>query len=155
MLLLCLVNGGLGGAIQRLTHDNLSATCTSLEEAWGWTRNDRILHVLPLHHNHGLINKLCCPLWVGASTELLDAWSPASVWAAFLREPDAEDALTVFMATPTIYAKLYEHYQSVISKTMNIEEVRRRCSSQRVMVSGSSEFYTCSRSIAGSALSSE
>lgn len=26
-----------------------------------------ILHVLPLHHVHGVINKLLCPLWVGAT----------------------------------------------------------------------------------------
>ena len=24
---------------------------------------DRILHFLPLHHTHGIVNKLCCPLF--------------------------------------------------------------------------------------------
>jgi len=30
-----------------------------------------ILHVLPLHHVHGVINKLLCPLWVGATCIML------------------------------------------------------------------------------------
>ncbi|KAB0405017.1 hypothetical protein E2I00_013549, partial [Balaenoptera physalus] len=31
------------------------------------THDDVILHVLPLHHVHGVVNKLLCPLWVGAT----------------------------------------------------------------------------------------
>ncbi len=38
----------------RLTHAALAATVTSLEEAWRWRRDDRLLHALPLHHTHGV-----------------------------------------------------------------------------------------------------
>ncbi len=38
------------------THANLTAMITSLIEAWGWTEDDHILHLLPLHHTHGIVN---------------------------------------------------------------------------------------------------
>lgn len=34
-----------------------------------------ILHVLPLHHVHGVVNKLLCPLWVGATCIMLPEFS--------------------------------------------------------------------------------
>ena len=49
----------------RLSHAALAATVSSLEEAWRWRRDDRLLHVLPLHHTHGLIVALLGALWVG------------------------------------------------------------------------------------------
>jgi acyl-CoA synthetase (AMP-forming)/AMP-acid ligase II len=53
------------------THAAIEAQVVDLVEAWGWRSDDRILHFLPLHHTHGIINKLCCPLWVGATVEFL------------------------------------------------------------------------------------
>lgn len=38
-----------------------------------------ILHVLPLHHVHGVINKLLCPLWVGATCIMLPEFSAQMV----------------------------------------------------------------------------
>lgn len=38
-----------------------------------------ILHVLPLHHVHGVINKLQCPLWVGATCVMFPEFSAHSV----------------------------------------------------------------------------
>ena len=48
------------------THGNIEAQMRTLVEAWGWTRDDRILLVLPLHHVHGIVNVLGCALWSGA-----------------------------------------------------------------------------------------
>ena len=45
---------------------NIEAQVRSLVEAWEWTAEDRILHFLPLHHIHGIINVLSCALWSGA-----------------------------------------------------------------------------------------
>jgi malonyl-CoA/methylmalonyl-CoA synthetase len=84
----------------RLSHAALAATVTSLEEAWRWRRDDRLLHVLPLHHTHGLVVALLGALWAGAQTRFM-AFEVDAVWQAFA------DA-TVFMAVPTMYAKLMQ-----------------------------------------------
>ena len=40
------------------THANLEAQIAALVDAWGWRADDRVLHVLPLHHVHGIVNVL-------------------------------------------------------------------------------------------------
>src|SRR6185295_7221681 len=69
---------------------------------WRWRRDDRLLHVLPLHHTHGLIVALLGALWAGAETRFL-SFDAALVWAAFAEA-------SVFMAVPTVYAKLMQAY---------------------------------------------
>src|SRR6185436_14446139 len=88
----------------RLTHAALAGTVTSLAQAWRWRRDDRLLHVLPLHHTHGLIVALLGALWAGAETRFM-AFDAAAVWSAFA------DA-SVFMAVPTIYAKLLQAHDA-------------------------------------------
>ncbi|RZO96089.1 MAG: long-chain fatty acid--CoA ligase, partial [Gammaproteobacteria bacterium] len=53
------------------THGNIEAQIKSLVEAWEWDKNDSIPLILPLHHIHGIINSLSCPLWVGAKVDIL------------------------------------------------------------------------------------
>ncbi|CAF5201690.1 unnamed protein product, partial [Rotaria magnacalcarata] len=48
-----------------LTFDAVQAHVDSMVKAWRWTKDDVILHVLPLHHVHGLINALLTPLFIG------------------------------------------------------------------------------------------
>ena len=88
----------------RLSHAALAATVSSLEEAWRWRRDDRLLHVLPLHHTHGLIVALLGALWVGAEVRFLP-FAAAEVW-------DALASASVFMAVPTIYAKLMQAFDA-------------------------------------------
>jgi malonyl-CoA/methylmalonyl-CoA synthetase len=88
----------------RLSHAALAATVASLEEAWRWRRDDRLLHVLPLHHTHGLVVALLGALWAGAETRFMP-FEPDAVWPAFA------DA-TVFMAVPTVYAKLLQAHDA-------------------------------------------
>jgi malonyl-CoA/methylmalonyl-CoA synthetase len=82
------------------THANILAQVDSLVEAWQWRQSDRILNVLPMHHIHGIINVLSCAMRVGAVCEFAP-FEAASVW-----ERLARGDLTLFMAVPTIYAKL-------------------------------------------------
>jgi malonyl-CoA/methylmalonyl-CoA synthetase len=91
----------------RLTHAALAATVTSLEEAWRWRRDDRLLHVLPLHHTHGLIVALLGALWAGAETRFMP-FEAAGVWSALAQA-------SVFMAVPTIYAKLLAAHDAATS----------------------------------------
>ena len=50
-----------------------------LVSEWAWSRDDVILHTLPLHHVHGIVNKLLCPLWVGATCVMLPDFHPQKV----------------------------------------------------------------------------
>ncbi|KAI2580148.1 acyl-CoA synthetase family member 3, partial [Homo sapiens] len=75
---------------------------------WAWTKDDVILHVLPLHHVHGVVNALLCPLWVGATCVMMPEFSPQQVWEKFLSSETPR--INVFMAVPTIYTKLMEYY---------------------------------------------
>ncbi|NNF26813.1 MAG: AMP-binding protein, partial [Gemmatimonadetes bacterium] len=111
------------------THGNVAAQIGALVEAWEWTTDDRILHILPLHHVHGLINVLSCALWSGACCEF-GKNDPAHVW-----ERLGSGDLTLFMAVPTIYGRLIRAWEE------GSPTERRRWSEGaarlRLMVSGS------------------
>ena len=38
-----------------ISHGNVMASVQALHEAWQWTSDDRLLHLLPLFHVHGLV----------------------------------------------------------------------------------------------------
>lgn len=119
------------------THHNLSAMVTALIKEWAWNRTDRILHVLPLHHVHGVVNKLLCPLWVGATCVMLPDFSPQKVWEHFLSRE--VPSINVFMAVPTIYSKLIEYYDFHFTQPHVKDFIRAVCREKiRLMVSGSS-----------------
>ena len=65
---------------------------------------DRILHFLPLHHTHGIVNKLLCPLWAGACVEFApDAKAETLVsLLAGLESRQENDRLTLFMAVGAV-----------------------------------------------------
>ncbi|XP_010173184.1 acyl-CoA synthetase family member 3, mitochondrial, partial [Antrostomus carolinensis] len=118
------------------THENVQAVTTGLVEKWEWKKEDVILHVLPLHHVHGVINKLLCPLWVGATCIMLPEFSAQMVWKKFLSSEAPR--VNVFMAVPTIYAKLIEYYDQHFFQPPVQDFVRAFCQENiRLMVSGS------------------
>jgi malonyl-CoA/methylmalonyl-CoA synthetase len=96
----------------RLAHEAVAATVASLETAWRWRADDRLLHVLPLHHTHGLIVAALGALWAGAEARFA-AFEAEPVWDALAGvDRDTEARITVFMAVPTIYAKLMEAFRA-------------------------------------------
>jgi len=80
-----------------------------MEEAWGWTKDDHVLNILPLHHIHGIMNVLNTALWSGAQCKLIPKFDGRDIWDVLLDETDGVD-LTVFMAVPAIYNYLIHHY---------------------------------------------
>jgi malonyl-CoA/methylmalonyl-CoA synthetase len=88
----------------RLSHAGVAATVAALEAAWRWRADDRLLHVLPLHHTHGLVVAALGALWAGAEARFAPFDAPAT-WEAFAD-------VTVFMAVPTIYTKLVEAFRA-------------------------------------------
>ena len=113
-----------------LTHTNLEAQITTLIKAWEWRREDRILHVLPLHHTHGIVNVLCCALWAGAVCDMLPRFDALRVWQKL-----ADGNITLFMAVPTIYFKLIGAWEK--SSPEQQQGMTRACRHLRLMVSGS------------------
>ncbi|MEK0189549.1 AMP-binding protein, partial [Microcoleus anatoxicus] len=112
------------------THQNIQAQVTSLIDAWEWTSSDRILHVLPLHHIHGIVNVLTCALWAGAECEMLSKFDAETVWNRI-----CDGDLTLFMAVPTIYVKLIAAWETATEETQNRRS--KSCAKMRLMVSGS------------------
>jgi malonyl-CoA/methylmalonyl-CoA synthetase len=110
------------------TYGSLYAQVASLTEAWNWSQSDRTLCVLPLHHVHGLVNIITCGMQAGAEIELADKFDAALVW-----ERIASGKINVFMAVPTIYVKLLEHWE----KSPEKEKWSAAAKKMRLMVSGS------------------
>lgn len=53
------------------THGSLQASMDDMVEVWQWSANDVILHILPLHHYHGIVNVLMTPLYCGATCVMM------------------------------------------------------------------------------------
>ncbi len=111
------------------THRNLAAQIAALTAAWGWTASDRILHTLPLHHIHGVVNALACALWSGATCEFGSA-APTPTWNRL-----ASGEITLFMSVPTAYARLIRAWEDAPASTRR--RWSRGAARLRLMVSGS------------------
>ena len=113
-----------------ITHGNIQAQVESLSAAWGWSRADRILLHLPLHHVHGIVNVLVCSLWNGAVCEILPRFNPIDVWERLSR---AE--ITLYMGVPTTYRRLADTWRRADPDSRAAWTAGARAC--RLMVSGS------------------
>lgn len=128
-----------------LTHSNIQHQALSLIQSWAWSQKDIILHTLPLHHIHGIVNVLLCPLFVGAKCLMLPKFETSQVWSQLLSiNMPAQDRINIFMAVPTIYAKLIDEYDKIFSKNNRMREyIKTVCLQKiRLMVSGSAPLPT-------------
>ena len=112
------------------THRNIESQITALTASWAWSQDDHILNILPMHHVHGIINILNCALWSGAICEFLPKFDAATVFARF-----AQGSINLFMAVPTIYFKLINHWESLPHDQQ--QQVSNTLNKFRLMVSGS------------------
>ncbi|MFZ6820313.1 malonate--CoA ligase [Undibacterium sp. Ji22W] len=103
-----------------LSHDNLASNAKVLKDAWGWQKDDVLLHALPLFHVHGL--------FVASHGTLLNGSK-----MIFLPKFDADQVLhylpqsTVMMGVPTYYVRLLQ--DSRLNHSL--------CSKIRLFISGS------------------
>jgi malonyl-CoA/methylmalonyl-CoA synthetase len=86
-----------------ITHGNLISNLQSLHDAWGWTAEDVLLHVLPIFHVHGLFVALHGALHAGATTLLMREFDARRTLQML-----ASGQCTVFMAVPTIHQRLLD-----------------------------------------------
>jgi malonyl-CoA/methylmalonyl-CoA synthetase len=123
--MICYTSGTTGrskGAM--ITHENLISNSRALAQAWQWTENDVLLHVLPLFHVHGLNVAVVGSLLAGASMHMHEKFAPARAWKTIEQE-----RCTLFMAVPTIYQRLLNEWETM--------ETKPNLSSMRVFISGS------------------
>jgi malonyl-CoA/methylmalonyl-CoA synthetase len=113
-----------------ITHANLSVQQELLADAWGLCEADVLLHVLPLHHMHGLAIALLSALGAGATTHFVHTspFDASLVWEAMAHT-------TIVMAVPTLHAKLLGALDTADSATRT-RWARQACS-QRLVTSGS------------------
>ena len=112
------------------THRSLAAMVDGMVDAWGWSAADRTVLVLPLNHVHGLINVTFTALAVGACCEAPGGFDATAVW-----ERLSSGDVTVFMAVPTIYARLTSAWEASDDATRS--RWSDGAAGLRLMVSGS------------------
>ena len=108
-----------------LSHDNLRKNAETLVDAWGFSASDRLLHMLPIYHVHGLFVGVSCVLMSGASMVWYGGYSDA---AAVSELPQC----TVMMGVPTYYTRLLS----------NPDFGAECCKNMRLFVSGSAPLLS-------------
>ncbi len=83
-----------------LSHANLLASVRGAMRAWRWSSDDRLVHALPLSHQHGL-SGLHAALLAGSSATILDRFDPE-----LLAHAVQDTSATVLFAVPAMYARL-------------------------------------------------
>lgn len=103
-----------------LSRANLASNAAALVEAWRFTRDDVLLHTLPLFHIHGLFAAINTALAAGCCVLLLPKFDAAAVVEHLPRS-------TVYMGVPTHYTRLLDEPRLD----------RKACAGMRLFVSGS------------------
>ena len=103
-----------------LSHKNIAINAVELRDAWGFTRDDVLLHALPMFHTHGLFVALNCTLMSGSEVRYLPRFDADAVI-------DEMSNATVMMGVPTYYTRL------LASQRLD----KKTCANIRLFTSGS------------------
>ncbi|EFR04502.1 hypothetical protein MGYG_07510 [Nannizzia gypsea CBS 118893] len=132
-----------------LPHSALAAQTKSLVEAWSYSPDDRLLHMLPLHHIHGTVNAILAPVLAGSSIEFTYPFNPTEVWkrlakpflpqSKMLSPPNPINFLT---AVPTIYHRLLNTFDLLSDTTKQAAKVAISPGNLRLNISGSAALPT-------------
>ncbi|KAJ2804844.1 hypothetical protein H4R20_002342 [Coemansia guatemalensis] len=114
------------------THASISAQVGALHEAWKWSTHDRLLHMLPLHHIHGIVVALCGALWAGVTAEMLPSFDADRVMSRLI---DGQQNITLMMGVPTMYMRLLRAIDEMPAKRR--EAARLAVRRLRLTISGS------------------
>ena len=104
-----------------------SAIATNLDAlaaVWRWTRDDVLVHGLPLFHVHGLVLGLLGPVRLGGSVRHVGRFSPKSIAGALA------DGGTMLFGVPTMYHRLADACETG-------GEIASALAGARLLVSGS------------------
>jgi malonyl-CoA/methylmalonyl-CoA synthetase len=109
------------GAI--LTQQNLIHDAVNIIDIWKIRDTDVLCHALPLFHVHGLCFMLHTAMAAGAHLLMLDRFQPAIVLQCLSRR-DTGQACTVFMAVPTMYARLVDDLDNAVGEPPDFSHLR-------------------------------
>lgn len=84
-----------------LSHGNLASNARTLNEIWGFTPDDVLLHALPIFHIHGLFVALHTAFLSGSKILFLPKFDPAEIRRRLA-------GATVMMGVPTFYTRLLD-----------------------------------------------
>lgn len=82
-----------------MSHRNLASNASTLAKLWGFTKDDVLIHALPIFHTHGLFVATNVTLMSGCALHFMAKFDADDVLAAM---PDA----TALMGVPTFYTRL-------------------------------------------------
>jgi len=85
-----------------LSHDNLASNSLSLVDYWRFTKDDVLIHALPIYHTHGLFVASNVTLFARASMIFLPKFDPDLIVKLMARA-------TVMMGVPTFYTRLLQN----------------------------------------------
>ena len=130
-----------------LSSSVITAQARSLIEAWLYSADDLLLHVLPLHHIHGTINGLFTPLIAGCTIEFAFPFNADVTWkrlaAPFMTDSREKKApITFFTAVPTIYSRLLSSYDQLDPQTREAVQIAISRENLRLNISGSAALPT-------------
>ncbi|MCI4042396.1 acyl-CoA synthetase [Streptomyces sp. TRM75563] len=108
----------------------VAASLDALEDAWGWTGDDVLVHALPLFHVHGLILGVLGPLRRGGSLRHLGKFSSGGV------ARELGSGSTMLFGVPTMYHRLAEVLDAPAG-TAERDALAQALTSARLLVSGS------------------
>ncbi|KAL8802799.1 MAG: hypothetical protein Q9182_003559 [Xanthomendoza sp. 2 TL-2023] len=129
----------------------LTAQSQSLMQAWNYSPEDHLLHVLPLHHIHGTVNALLTPLLAGSTIEFLFPFNVQAVWER-LAAPFQEDGtkrkekITFLTVVPTIYNRLLSSHAALEGSLQKATKEALLPSNLRLNISGSAALPTPTKS---------
>ncbi|KAK9456283.1 hypothetical protein V1511DRAFT_497053 [Dipodascopsis uninucleata] len=96
-----------------IPNSTLKSQAQSLIKAWKISDEDTLLHTLPLHHIHGILNAMLVPLFVGATIVFQFPFNAPSVLSLLAHEDASAPIITVYTAVPTVYSRLSTLYRSL------------------------------------------
>ncbi len=108
-----------------LTHENLASNAIVLQQYWRFSRDDILIHALPIFHVHGLFVALNVILMAGASLRYMAKFNADSIM-------DAMPISTALMGVPTFYTRLLQQDRLCPEITQNM----------RVFISGSAPMLS-------------
>ncbi|KAK9458715.1 uncharacterized protein V1516DRAFT_681785 [Lipomyces oligophaga] len=95
-----------------IPNSTLFSQASSLIKAWKISSEDTLLHTLPLHHIHGILNGLLVPLYVGGTVLFQFPFSAAPVLSLLAHEDESAPVVTIYTAVPTVYSRLSTLYRT-------------------------------------------